>query len=52
MFDFYNIIDDKELENKLAETESDIVIKYIFDLDKYKQDIFLKRIKKYLEKHT
>jgi len=46
MLDFYNFVDNKELEEKLASTESSDVIKYIYNLDENKQKIFFQRLEK------
>jgi hypothetical protein len=46
MIDFFNLVDDKEMERELALTESMDVIQYIYDLDPDKQEKFLKRLEK------
>jgi hypothetical protein len=46
MIDFFNLIDDKELEGKLALTESNDMVQYIYDLEPSKQEIFLQRLEK------
>ena len=44
MIEFFNIIDNKELEGKLALTESNDVVQYICNLDSDEQDKFLQRL--------